>query len=133
MKRCLLMLAVILMSPGFGWTAHVVRQIPMTFRTTLIPGVTYDFSFSVHDGPDEAAARLWSEGPVALTVRADGSITHLLGRIRPLGAPVDFTRQLWVQWRGGGETHRIRMPVVPYAMFAVDALPGPQGPRGETG
>ncbi|HEY6000735.1 MAG TPA: hypothetical protein VI078_15725 [bacterium] len=133
MKRCLLMLAVILMSPQFGWAASIARQIPMTFRTTLTPGVTYDFTFSVHDGPDEAAAWLWSEGPVALKVQADGSITHLLGRIRPLGASVDFTRQLWVQWRGGGEMHRIRMPVVPYAMFAVDALPGPQGPPGDKG
>lgn len=121
MKRALPAVAFLLLAAQAAVAAPIVRQLPVTFPTRLSPGLVYTFVLGLYDGPGEDADRLWQEGPVSIKVQPDKTITHLLGSQRPFSDRVDFSQQLWVQWTGGGETRRVRLGVVPYAMHSLGA------------
>jgi hypothetical protein len=131
MRTLLAATALLLFVIPPAWATPISKQIPMTFQTKLPPGDSYNFNFSLHDGPGDDAVRVWSEGPVSIRVLPEMTISHRLGSIRPFSKAVDFSQQLWVQWSAGGQSQRKKLGVVPYAMFSI--TPGPEGPPGEQG
>jgi hypothetical protein len=125
---------IILLSAQAAWADPVEQLLPMTIKTTLTAGKTYNFTFSLYDGPDATANKVWEEGPVAIKVRGDQTIKHVLGSLNPFSdgieGAVDFTQQMWVQVMGGKKTVWVKLTAQPYAL---GGMPGPQGPQGIQG
>jgi hypothetical protein len=125
----LLLVACTLLMPGFADAASVTPQIPFSVKTTLTAGQTYKFRFSLFaDG--SAGREVWREYS-SYKVPANQTISHALGRVNAfsegmhgvdpsaIAKPVDFSQQLWVEVQGGRFSKRVKLGVVPYAMWSA--------------
>lgn len=120
MKRYLAATALILLAAQAAWAAPVEQLLPMTIKTTLTAGRTYNFAFSLYDGPNVTSNKVWEEGPVVIKVRADQTIKHVLGSDTAfeagIGGPVDFSQQMWVRAEGAKKNFWVKLTAQPYAL-----------------
>jgi hypothetical protein len=129
-------LLVVLYTAGAVHASAILRQIPLSRKTTLTVPAAYDFEFRLWtsaDPADAAGVQVWAE-PKRIKLGTK-TLSHALGSVVPFDTvPVDFSQQLWVEvavlkrgeyvpLRGA----RTRLDAHPYALHSEEAgaLTGP--------
>jgi hypothetical protein len=133
---CLIIIGLIFIGVISARSEEVKEEIYYTKKTSLKVPAIYTFRFSLWDAATEGT-EVWSEEKsITMNVK---TIKTYLGDTIPLSS-VDFSQQLYVQVERKlpDETYkvmgkRIRLNVVPYAIWPKRGVPGPEGPAGPEG
>lgn len=123
-RRAISLLAVMLLAFPVGPAAAANRvelKLPLTFKTTLVAGVTYTFTFNLLDS---ANAKVWTEQK-AYKVPSNKTITHRLGSVKSfdngIAGPVDFSLQLTAEVRYKSDiVYSGKLALAPYALWSAD-------------
>jgi hypothetical protein len=132
-KSLLISLALALCLPVVGAApvaAEPVARPLLTKTATKLPfPATYQFRFSLWDGPTGDAGATEAFAEEARIRITSAAVTHALGSVDAAGwAAVDFSRQFYLQverYRAGipvlATPQRVKLQIVPYALWSASA------------